>query len=303
MGSFKVVKQEEQAPEYSDYIKRRIDLAANEGTVYEFDDEDRRIDALHKNSNLYSEKRLLTMDRVNVRNKEYLVLGVEVSFFNVNTQTRADRYIDYIGKTLKPEKTVDPRTNQLAVTPVYVLHYDIEFAPEKVDQFITQFNAPDEFRFYTATTNPNTDIKPVEVKRKEFFRNATWDELLMGKEKEYTSSTQNKLSKLRREVDYEERQQFTSSSTAANDDDDDDAAPTEIKTFNNKPLVTSSPQPTSKKETTNIDRTISNTSNEEILPKPSNDVIVSKNEVTSTSSASTSANKKGNNTNNSGNSK
>jgi hypothetical protein len=265
MGSFKIVKQESQAPEYSDYIKRRIDLAANEGTVYEFDDEDRRIDALHKDPNLYSEKRLLTIDRVNVRGKEHIVLGVEVSFYNVNTNVKVDRYIDYIGKIQKPEKTVDTRTNQLSVTPVHTLNYDIEFSPEKVDQFISEYNAPDEYRFYTGTNNPNTDTRPVEVKRKEFFTNATWDELLMGKEKEYTSSTQNKLSKLRREIDYEERQQFTS---PPKDDE---------------PVVT-----TTKKETTNIDRTSINTSNDETLPENNkkDDVIVSKNQVTSTTATS-----------------
>jgi hypothetical protein len=272
MGSFKIVKQEAQAVEYSDYIKRRIDLAANEGTVYEFDDEDRRIDALHKNPNLYSEKRLLTMDRVNVRNKEYLVLGVEVSFYNVNTSTKADRYIDYIGKIQKPDKTVDPRTNQLTVTSTHSLYYDIEFSPEKVDQFISQFNMPDEFRFYSGTNNPSTDIKPVEVKRKEFFRNATWDELLMGKEKEYTSSTQNKLSKLRREIDYEERQQFNT--PAPKDDDDDD--------FITPPPPQPSVNQSTKKETTNIEQTSIKDSNDEKDTLP--DVVVPKNQVTTASS-------------------
>jgi hypothetical protein len=214
---FKILKQEAKDPEYSDYIKRRIDIAAAEGVVFDLADEDeaRRIDALHKDPNLYHEKKLTTLDRVRIGNKEYLVAGVEYDFYNINTNIYADKYIDYVGKTLKPIKTQDPRTNEVSVNQQGMYVYDIEFSPEKVDSIISEFSNidPVEFRFYPGTNSVTRTAQPVEVKRKEFFKYATWEELFIGKEKRYTSSTLNKLSTLRKEVDYEERQQFNVNNT------------------------------------------------------------------------------------------
>lgn len=207
---FKILKQEAKDPEHSDYIKRKIDLAASDGVVYELEDEDKRIDALHKDPNLYNEKKLLTLDRIKVANKEYLVAGVEYKFYDINTNLYADRYIDYVGKTIRAVKSQNTLSGQVTVTQQGMYVYDIEFAPEKVDSIISEFNGidPVEFRFYPATTSLNRSAQPVEVKRKEFFRNATWEELYIGKEKTYTSSSLNKLATMRKEIDYTERQQY-----------------------------------------------------------------------------------------------
>lgn len=206
---FKILKQEVKDPEYSDYIKRKIDMAAEDGVVYELEDEDRRIDALHKDTNLYSEKRLLTLDRIKVGTKQYLVAGIEYNFYNINTNIFSDRYIDYVGKTIMPVKSQNNMSGQVTVTQQGMYRYDIEFAPEKVDSIISEFNnvEPVEFRFYQTTTNLNRTAQPVEVKRREFFRDATWEELQIGKEKTYTSSSLNKLKTMRKEIDYNERQQ------------------------------------------------------------------------------------------------
>ena len=101
-------------------------------------------------------------------------------------------------------------SGQVTVTQQGVYVYDIEFAPERVDSIIAEFGniEPVEFRFYPATTNLLRTAQPVEVKRKEFFRDATWEELQIGKEKTYTSSSLNKLATMRKEIDYTERQQY-----------------------------------------------------------------------------------------------
>lgn len=214
---FKILKQEAKDPEYSDYIKRKIDLAAEDGVVYELEDEDKRIDALHKDPNLYSEKRLLTLDRVRVGNKQYLVAGVEYAFYNINTSIYADKYIDYVGKTVRPVKSQGGLSGQVTVTQQGMYRYDMEFAPQKVDSIISEFQGvePVEYRFYQATTNLLRTAQPVEVKRKEFFRDATWEELQIGKEKTYTSSSLNKLNTMRKEIDYNERQQYGGDVTPA----------------------------------------------------------------------------------------
>ncbi len=208
---FKILKQEAQAPEFCDYVKKKIDAAAKKGVVYELEDEDRRIDALYKDANLYTEKRLLSLDRILVNKNEMLVATYEVAFFNSETGKQVDRYIDYEGKRIEPIVTQDPRTNELKVTPVGSLEYDLLFSPTMVDSIISKYGGtePDEFRFYTASNSPAKKIAPVEVKKKQFFANATWDELLIGKEKKYTSSTTNKLPTLRKEVAIEEHQSET----------------------------------------------------------------------------------------------
>ncbi len=206
---FKILKQEAQAPEFCDYVKKKIDAAAKKGVVYELEDEDRRIDALYKDTNLYTEKRLISLDRVLVNKNEMLVATYEVAFFNSETGKQVDRYIDYEGKRIEPIVTQDPRTNELKVTPVGSLEYDVPFSSGAVDSLISKYGGtePDEFRFYTASNSPAKKIAPVEVKKKQFFTNATWDELLIGKEKKYTSSTTNKLPTLRKEVAIEEQHQ------------------------------------------------------------------------------------------------
>jgi hypothetical protein len=204
---FKILKQEAQAPEFCDYVKKKIDNAAKQGVVYELEDEDRRIDALYKDTNLYTEKKLLSIDRVLVNKNEYLVATYEVAFFSSETGKQVDRYIDYEGKSVDPIVTQDPRTNELKVTPVGSLKYDIPFSAAKVDSLISEYGGePNEFRFYTSSNSPAKKVTPVEVKRKQFFANASWDELLIGKEKKYTSSTTNKLPTLRKEVAFEEKQ-------------------------------------------------------------------------------------------------
>ncbi len=205
---FKILKQEAQAPEYCDYVKKKIDIAAAKGVIYELEPEDLRIDALYKDTNLYTEKRLISVDRVLVNRKEYLVAAYEVAFFNIDTNKQVDRYIDYEGRSVDPTVIQDPKTNAQTVTPTGTFVYDIPFSPAKVDEFINTYGGaePNEFRYYAASTSPTRKVTPVEVKRKEFFKNASWDELLIGKEKRYTSSTTNKLPTLRKELAYEENQ-------------------------------------------------------------------------------------------------
>ena len=203
---FKILKQEVQAPEYSDYVKKKIDTAAAKGVVYELEPEDLRIDALYKDTNLYNEKRLISLDRVLVNRKEYLVAAYEVAFFNIDTNKQVDRHIDYEGRTVDPTVVQDPKTGVQSVTPTGTFVYSIPFSPTEVDRLIGAYGGadPTEFRYYAASTSPARNVTPVEVKRKEFFKNATWDELLIGKEKRYTSSTTNKLPTLRKEIASEE---------------------------------------------------------------------------------------------------
>lgn len=216
---FKILKQEAQAPEYCDYVKKKIDAAAAKGVVYELEPEDLRIDALYKDTNLYTEKRLISIDRVLVNRKEYLVAAYEVVFFNIDTNKQVDRYIDYEGRSVDPTVIQDPKTNAQSVTPTGTFVYDIPFSPAKVDEFINTYGGaePNEFRYYAASTSPTRKVTPVEVKRKEFFKNASWDELLIGKEKRYTSSTTNKLPTLRKELAYEENQGSGGAASSSND--------------------------------------------------------------------------------------
>lgn len=269
---FKILKQEAQAPEFCDYVKNKIDVAAKKGVVYELEDEDRRIDALYKNTDLYTEKRLISLDRVLVNKNEYLVATYEVAFFNSETGKQVDRYIDYEGKRVDPVVTQDPRTNELKVTPVGSLEYDLGFSPAMVDEIIKKYGGePDEFRFYTASNSPAKKVTPVEVKKKQFFANATWDELLIGKEKKYTSSTTNKLPTLRKEVAYEEKQS----------DINEPINNTNTKPFTDSTLKLPSLTDTETVQTNKTDKVTVNTNDTtttvESKSNENNDVIINKN--------------------------
>lgn len=207
---FKVLVKEAQPPERSDYLKNKIDIAAAHDVVYDAEGEDLRIDELYRNPDLYHEKSLIAVDRVLVGKKEQLVGIVDVVFKNNKTDVQADRYIDYEGRNVIPVKFVDPKTGVLNVEKNGRYEYTLEFSPSNVDSLIAKYPNSEniDFRFYSASTAIAKPVRPVIVRRKEFFKNATWEELVIGKEKRYTDSTVNKLSALRKEVDYEERQQY-----------------------------------------------------------------------------------------------
>lgn len=288
---FKLVKEEVKPPEHSDYVKNRIDIAANKGVVYELESEDIRIDGLFKDTNLYYEKSLLTLDRVMIDGEEKLVAGVEYAFYDSKEDVRVDRFVDFVGRTVEPIVNLDQRTGIRTVSQNGRYKYTINFSPEKVDELLREYKpAPNlEFRFYEGSVSTTRRIQPVEVKRREFFKFATWEELFVGKEKRYTSSTVNKLQTLRKEIEYEERQQFNRPQVEDNTVYTKSTV-TDIREIDNADMGTKT---VSKRETNNTSKpSLKNNSVQTNNEEPTNEqkeedvVIVNKTEKKSTTAAS-----------------
>ena len=52
MGTFKIEKQAEAEPVYCDYIQEKVNVARENGAIYELADEDKRIQELYNQEDL-----------------------------------------------------------------------------------------------------------------------------------------------------------------------------------------------------------------------------------------------------------
>jgi hypothetical protein len=204
MGKFKVIKKEAPKPQFSEFIQRRVDIAGKYDSTYELDDEDMRIDRLFKNENLTHQKKLKGIDRIMVDGQEYVIPRIEYQFYGPSGKNVVDRFVDDEGKIVVPIAVEDPNTGEFNNSPLNNILYgeEYKYSPQKVTDLINQYGRPGELRFYNGGARQSRPMltPPYEVKNLEFFKNATWDELVSGKEFKYTSMSTNRLGTLRKNL-------------------------------------------------------------------------------------------------------
>jgi len=203
MGNFKIEKKAADEPTYCDYIQQKVDIARENGAVYELDDEDNRIQALYNQEDLTTKDKIKTINRVrsNDDGKEYIVVNKSVDFFTQDGVYK-DRYVTREGITELPIKTTNPETGGTE-TKQNRLVYTIPFSAGKVDEYLEKAEGQGgipTLTFYdgAVTSNRLPSVIPT-VGNAEFFKEATWNELLLGREKKVINSLENKLSEVRKQ--------------------------------------------------------------------------------------------------------
>lgn len=202
---FKAVVNEAEEPVYCDYIQEKIDIAKKHNAIYELVDEDNRIQALYDDENLISNDNIKQIDRVKVNQengKEYLVVSKSVDFYARDEEDKnvagayKDRYVTKEGLVEIPVKTANPNSES---TPTRI-KYTIPFSAEKVDEF-NRKNQGITYAFYEGATSSNRLPSTIPtVTNIDYFKNATWDELLLGREKKVLNSMTNRLPEIRNEL-------------------------------------------------------------------------------------------------------
>lgn len=215
MGNFKIEKQAVEEPKYCDYIQEKVDIARKNGAVYELVDEDNRIESLYGQNN----PKLTTQDKIKVINrvrstedgKEYIVVNKNVDFFTPsespqNNKTQLvykDRYSCREGIVELPMKSINPETGATEIKQTR-LEYTIPFSAGKVDEYMKKAEDSGvipQLTFYngSSTSDRLPSVLPT-VGNVEFFKEATWQELLVGQEKKVLNSLTNRLPEVRKEL-------------------------------------------------------------------------------------------------------
>lgn len=205
-GEFKILKQKKKEAPHSNIVQKRIDLAAKKGMAYEPSDEDKRIDKLATNENLVESLKIRTIDRCMVNGEEKLVVSVE-HIFKDGEGNFVDRYIERVGESLDPNVQKNPDTNEVTTVNNQVVR-DIDYTQEKLDSVLGELKGDTSnvlYRFYNGTENESRPINGAvyEVKNAEFFREASFDELQLGREGKLTSLIRNKLPEMREKTNKE----------------------------------------------------------------------------------------------------
>lgn len=226
MGNFKIEKQAAEEPTYCDYIQEKIDIARENGAVYELEDEDNRIQALYDQNN----PKLITQDKIKVINrvrstedgKEYLVVNKNVDFYipNQSDPKKAgvykDRYSCREGIVELPIKSINPDTGATE-TKQTRLEYTIPFSAGTVDEYLTKAEDSGiipQLTFYNGSTTSDRlpSVLPT-VGNAEYFKEASWQELLVGQEKKVINSLTNRLPEVRKELKTDSKQEAQSPTT------------------------------------------------------------------------------------------
>jgi hypothetical protein len=200
-GEFKVLKQKKKETPHSNLVQEKIDLAAKKGMSYELSGEDKRIDKLHNNEDLVLSKRVKTVDRIMVNGQEKLVASVEYVFKD-GEGNYVDKYVQRVGESLDPVVVRNPDTNEVSTTR-NVIKRDVDFNEENLNKILSEIDEGEggnvEYRFYNGT---ESEARPIngniyEVKNPEFFKQASFEELQIGRENRMTSTILNKITELR----------------------------------------------------------------------------------------------------------
>jgi len=202
MGKFQIEKKAADEPVYCDYIQEKVNVARENGAVFELDDEDNRIQTLYNQDGLTTKDKIKVINRIRSSDdgKEYLVVNKNVDFFTADGVYK-DRYSTREGIVELPIKTTNPETGE-AQTKQNRLVYTIPFSASKVDEYLkkaeNQGGIP-QLTFYdgAVTSDRLPSIIPT-VGNSEFFKEATWTELQLGKEKKVINSLENKISEVRK---------------------------------------------------------------------------------------------------------
>ena len=202
MGNFKIEKKAADEPVYCDYIQEKVDIAKQNNAVYELDDEDNRIQALYNQEELTTKDKIKVINRIrsNDDGKEYIVVNKNVDFFTPDGVYK-DRYSTREGIVELPIKTTNPETGATETKQNRIV-YTIPFNASNVDEYLDK--AEDQgglptLTFYDGSTTSDRlpSVIPV-VGNPEFFKEATWTELLLGREKKIINSLENKISEVRK---------------------------------------------------------------------------------------------------------
>lgn len=215
MGDFKINKVVQDEPKYCPYIQEKIDIAKENGATYELDDEDFRIQRLYDQEELTTKDDIKNIDRVLSMDdgKEYLVASKNVVFYTTQKQSGKDilvykdSYSTNEGIVELPLKTVNEEgvtnTNQTRVV------YTIPFTAAGVDEYIKKAGGKVvALRFYEGATTSNRLPNSIpNVGNRDYFVNATWTELLYGKEKKVLNSMISRLDEVRKQLKGSEKEE------------------------------------------------------------------------------------------------
>jgi hypothetical protein len=202
MGKFQIEKKAADEPVYCDYIQEKVDIARQNGAVYDLDDEDNRIQALYNQEQLTTKDKIKVINRVRSTDdgKEYIVVNKNVDFTTPEGVYK-DRYSTREGIVELPIKTTNPETGA-AETKQNRLVYTVPFSASKVDEYLEkaegQGGLPTLTFYEGAVTSDRLPNVIPTVGNAEFFKEATWNELLLGREKKVINSLENKLSEVRK---------------------------------------------------------------------------------------------------------
>jgi len=209
---FKINQEATEQPKYCDYIQQKIDIAAENNATYELSDEDYRIQALYNDENLLTKDVVKNIFRVKLNEqggKQYLVVSKTVDFFARDTKNAnepgayRDRYVTKEGILEIPVRsTASGGTgpgNADSGAPTRIV-YTIPFSKENVEKY-SKNNDGVSFGFYEGATSSNrTPTTIPTVTNEDYFKDATWDELLLGREKKVLNSMVNRLPEVRKEL-------------------------------------------------------------------------------------------------------
>jgi hypothetical protein len=202
MGNFKIEKKAVDEPVYCDYIQEKVNIARDNGAIYELADEDNRIQALYNQEELKTKDKIKVINRVrsNDDGKEYIVVNKNVDF-STPEGVYKDRYSTREGIVELPIKTTNPETGATE-TKQNRLVYTVPFSASKVDEYLKksedQGGIPTLTFYDGAVTSDRLPSVIPTVGNAEFFKEATWTELLLGREKKIINSLENKLSEVRK---------------------------------------------------------------------------------------------------------
>jgi hypothetical protein len=202
MGKFQIEKKAADEPVYCDYIQEKVDIARQNGAVYDLDDEDNRIQALYNQEQLTTKDKIKVINRVRSTDdgKEYIVVNKNVDFTTPEGVYK-DRYSTREGIVELPIKTTNPETG-VAETKQNRLVYTVPFSASKVDEYLEkaqdQGGLPTLTFYEGAVTSDRLPSVIPAVGNAEFFKEATWNELLLGREKKIINSLENKISEVRK---------------------------------------------------------------------------------------------------------
>lgn len=199
---YKLIKETPQQKKYCDYIENKFAIAKQYNTIYELSDEDMRIQKLYEDNRLQPVDNIKMISRVKAQEdgEEYLTITKNVDFINKITKTYHDRYSDVEGITELPLKI----TNEEGVEESSQLQlvYTIPFSKQKAKEYLKKPTAKTaQLRFYIGPVTANrAPIDPVVVGNTQTFTDATWEELLLGREKKIISSRINRIDEIRKEM-------------------------------------------------------------------------------------------------------
>ncbi len=203
MGKFQIEKKAVDEPVYCDYIQEKIDTARENGAIFTLEDEDNRIEALYKQEGLTTKDKIKVINRVrsNDDGKEYLVVNKNVDFFTPDGVYK-DRYSTREGIVELPIKSTNPETGEVQTKQNKIV-YTIPFSASKIDEYLKksedQGGIPILTFYNGAVTSDRLPSMIPAVRNAEFFKEATWTELQLGKEKKIIDSLENKISEVRKE--------------------------------------------------------------------------------------------------------